>query len=54
MTADRPILTKLDRCAELMSQGLEPDEIREQLGESRHVVNAMLRKIRADLGWQAK
>lgn len=49
----RFLLVRVDRFAELLSEGLHPREIEAALGLTRAEGAAILRRIRQDLGWQA-
>lgn len=39
-----------DKVAELLSQGLDPPQIRERMGLSRSAISGYMTRIRADLG----
>lgn len=48
------VVKQIDRVAELLAEGFELSEIVDELNTTRNAVKCAFRKIRRELGWQAR
>ena len=47
-------MSQTEKIADLMSKGLDNQQIADRTGRTRRSVNAMIQRIRQQLGWQAR